>query len=196
MRKHALALLIMVIAGCTSPAIENRYYYIDPVLALADQEKGNIDVAITSVRMSAPINGMGITMRIDDRYQPAVHHRWSGDAEEMLLNYIVAALNQSSLLTARFADGAFPVDSSEYTVEIYVTQFNGNTNGDAEVNAAWAIYKVAEGEPVQVKRNQLKQNVPLKGDGYGALVQALSLGWKDVAGAIQQDLEALGKGTT
>ncbi|PML59395.1 PqiC family protein [Vibrio lentus] len=167
MRKLFISLVMSVgLLGCATPSDGTNSY----LLPESTLHKPIFKVK-TRVELPDYLDTIGIAYRkSENELVSARKHVWAENLEGLLEERV----NSSN------ATGA--VDKE---LKITFEQFNGSYTGNAEVKGTWVL--MGE-DDTEISRSTFDIKVPLKADGYEALVQALGEGLDEVLSDIQSQL--------
>lgn len=164
--------LVLLLAGCSSPASEIRYYQLaTPAAAVIDTQQ-KPPLAIAPIKVASYLNGSGLVLQQSAvEFSIARQHLWADALEQQLqrqlTGYLLSALPKQPL-AALNTPGA-------RTLLVEIDRFYANENGQATVSGRYSLNWQQGSSTVP-----FSYQVALAHDGYPAMVQALSLGWQQL----------------
>lgn len=164
------ALLVVLIAGCSSPAIS---LYKLTAEGIPPASSGGTGIGIGPVNTADYLSRPNLVMQEGDhKLSPAESHRWAGKLEDNIARVIATdlghELRSSRVLTYPWNGD----DGLKYQITLDIREFHGHTDGHALIDAAWRIYALP-GRTIITSRTWTATE-PLAADGYEALVSAQS----------------------
>jgi uncharacterized protein len=164
--KVASLLLVVLLAGCASQAIEPSYYLIR---SKHDQESRQLnpspDFSMGSVVIAPYIDQPGLLMETaDGEIRAARHHKWAEPVYEGVRNQLIVEIGQAKgedILPANLGNTAL-------TLDVRLDQLHGTNKGTAKLVAYWWLRRGKE----VLAAYQFAEEQPLVEDGYSALVAA------------------------
>ncbi|MDG2048222.1 MAG: ABC-type transport auxiliary lipoprotein family protein [Halioglobus sp.] len=164
--KVVILLLIALLSGCASQAIEPSYYLLRSNQDLPSSKLSpSVEFALGTIEIAPYLNQLGLMIDIaDNQVRPAVNHLWAEpiyDGIRTLLTTDIAAANGEQLMPARLSTDAT-------VVNIRIDKLDGTLDGTAQILAYWWL--VRGGEIVNL--NRFSTSRALTASGYSALVEA------------------------
>lgn len=184
--KRLILLLLVVVSGCSSEmgAVQERY------LLLAENKsqivQSHYPVLLVNTELADYLNQRHIVYRTSDtQVVYAKNHQWAQDLSQQLTYWVINDLRMKDIPYWPVELSSFlkPEQSSQLTIRFH--QFNGAFSGNAEVSGEWLITDI-DGN---LERNEsFYFEIPLKEDGYDALVEALTEGLQQLSSEIQESI--------
>ncbi|AUI86439.1 hypothetical protein BS333_08590 [Vibrio azureus] len=185
-RKLHLLLVATLLAGCSSSSDTVVKQYLLPTAVnetiKVDQPfKADLSqpyLVVRPVKLTAFLNGHGIVYQTSpSEIVQARYHQWANDLSAQLTQRIINELRSKQNVKSKPLN-YWPIEvdslinqSQADQLQINLTQFNGNYQGEASIQGEWQLVnhagKILMAEPI-------KMTTPLAADGYEALVDALS----------------------
>lgn len=164
--KVASLLLVVLLSGCASQAVEPSYYLLRSNQDLpSSQLNPSVDFALGTIQIAPYLNQLGLVIEIaDSQIRPAVNHLWAEpiyDGVRTLLTTDISHANGQELMPAKHSKNAT-------VVNIRIDKLDGTLDGKAKIVAYWWL--VRNGEVVDLHR--FSKSRSLKADGYRAMVDA------------------------
>ena len=187
MKKILIALLTVYLTACSSSDTPRYYQLTTPPggalthtssTVLGQQPKR---LWIQSINLPDALAGTGIAFQTSDvQYRIAEQNLWASPLDQQLQQSLVT--NLSNLLPNWLVTNTL-TDGQPDSLNVTITAFQGRWDGHALVKGYW-LYQHQE----ETTRQPFEIVVPLKDDGYQALVQALSSAWYQEAQQIASRL--------
>jgi len=178
----ASLLLVVLLSGCASKAVEPSYYLMRSNHALGSgQLTPSKDFAMGKVVIASYIDQRGLLVETQDgEIRAAQQNLWAEPVYEGVRNQILVAIRAAK------GEHLLPADLNRDAIvlDIRLDQLHGTNDGNAKVVAYWwlrqskevlAAYKFAEVQPLAT-------------DGYAALVNAEKALLDQLAGRIAATL--------
>jgi len=190
------ALMVLSLAGCGTFSARpdpSRFFTLS-ALAPADgampKESNNPDrmlLGIGPIKFPGYLDRHELVVRsAQNRFEVSENDRWAEPLEENFTR--VLSRNLSALLkTDRIVSYPWPNDRKpNYLVEVEVLQFEGNSQGDAQLSARWAVIDGNNKKPLNLKVSYLTRQAKEKStDGtVAALSEALGDFSREIADAV------------
>jgi uncharacterized lipoprotein YmbA len=178
--KAALAAsLAIAAAACVGSSPPSRFYVLTAVDEAPDAGQGDLSVHVAAVELPDYLGGPLIVSRVNgNQLAQSEIERWGeplpeGVARTLVIN--LAALLPSERVT-RFAwELAGEVDRRVVvTIQRYEVE-----GGQALLEAAWSVTAPADGAQLVARRSE--HACPVRGEGYGAAVAAMSTALADLS---------------
>jgi len=171
--------LALLAGGCAAPAPTVQRYAISPETppAAATPARPRAALAVESPRIAPFLQTDGIVYQTDRHtFSVAAHHRWVEPLVHQLRRSLVGTLGRRLEDVAVYANPA-RAPGGAYGLSVDVEGFHGRFDGRARVAGTWYLH-----DPTGrlLLRGSFREAVPLERDGYAALVEALSRGWRRV----------------
>lgn len=190
MRRLAAAgcLLVLLVAGCASPAPDVQRYRLnlgpsDTRPRLPDRARSTLH--LRSVTLASYLRADGILYRTDEHtFSVARGHRWVEPLARQLQIGLTHVLGRRLESTAVFGPSEKP-EGPAHTLTVHVEAFYGHHDGTARIEGTWHL---RDPGGRLLRRETFESRVPLEADGYPALVEALSRGWKQTGTAMANKL--------
>ncbi len=164
--KVACLLLVMLLSGCASQAVEPSYYLLRSNQDLPSSKLSpSVDFALGTIEIAPYLNQLGLVIDIaDSQIRPAVNHLWAEpiyDGVRSLLTADIAKANGQELMPANLSKDAT-------VVNIRIDKLDGTLDGRAQIVAYWWLVRNDE----VVDLNRFSKSRALRADGYSAMVDA------------------------
>lgn len=170
--------IALVTAGCTGKTPQAVYYTLnvtkdaDAVLQ-ATAPPQDILIGIGAVNFPDELDRPSIVTRAgQNRLEVNEFHRWGGSLKRNFTQVVVeniSTLMKTDQVMARPWERYFKPD---VRITFDVRQFDGRLGEYAVLNVTWMAFKTKKGEPLIVRRSDIKE--PLTDNSYDALVAAQS----------------------
>ncbi|NRD73415.1 membrane integrity-associated transporter subunit PqiC [Shewanella sp. VB17] len=185
MKKYLFFVIVFMI-GCSSGSHESqRYLLLAPLTkSIVSQDAPHIIVA--PVKLAKYLEQSGLVYRTSPmQVELAKYNLWAQDISAQLTQRLILGLR------AKQAD-YWPVQlssivdlNSQPLLEVQLQKFNGSYEGNAEVAGEWIM--VDKQREISMIHS-FNLSVPLKEEGYPALVDALSKGVEQLTDEIAKEL--------
>lgn len=188
MRRAGLMMLaVMLMAGCGAPVSVSvdRYALNDtpPDSRTVPFEQASVRLRIGTVRVAPILRQEGIVYQTDERrFAVARRHRWAQPLPDQLHRSLYGLLARFFDTVAVVSNGP-TIPGKTWTLSADVDAFHGRFDGSAVVRGSWWLQ---DPDGSLVLRQRFDEKVSLESDGYDALVDALSEGWRRVATAMAE----------
>ena len=164
--KVACLLLVMLLSGCASQAVEPSYYLLRSNQDLPSSKLSpSVDFALGTIEIAPYLNQLGLVIEISDsQIRPAVNHLWAEpiyDGVRTLLTADIAKANGQELMPAKLSKDAT-------VVNIRIDKLDGTLDGRAQIVAYWWLVRNDE----VIDLNRFSKSRALSADGYSAMVDA------------------------
>ena len=164
--KVAGLLLVVMLSGCASQAVDQNYYLLR---SNQDLQTGKLspskEYSLGSVDIAAYLDQPGLVIETaTGQIQAANQNLWAEpiyDGIRNLLATAIALANGQDLLPAK-------LNPDTTVVNIRIDQLHGSLDGNAKLVAYWWL---VEDDKV-IALNRFSESRSLTTDGYGALVEA------------------------
>ncbi|MES1955414.1 PqiC family protein [Salinisphaera hydrothermalis] len=192
-----LLLSLALVAGCATTANSPSLFVLDssPGTADAAPQPGAPTLMVAPVSTASYLDQGGLV------YQTGPHkvviandNRWASSLSGQLTDDLYATLDQrlGGINVVRANSHQHDV----YQLQTHVDQFLGHYDGNAHIAGRWTLIG-PNGDTLAARA--FTRRVPLKSDGYPALVSSLSSGWhaigRDMAPALAQTIKSRGSGS-
>nr|WP_319555027.1 ABC-type transport auxiliary lipoprotein family protein [uncultured Vibrio sp.] len=188
--KRVFLLMSALLVGCSSAPETTGSVYLLP----QTESQGPSSAVVTErpllvvrpVELASYLDGSGIVYRTSEsQIIQAKQNQWAQSISEQITQRIIDDLRQKQSHYWPVKVHSLIDQSSENKLQLSLHKFNGNYQGNAELEGEWMLID-ANG---QVKnRSQVKILMPLQDEGYDALVSALSAGLNNLTDNIAQQL--------
>lgn len=183
-------LLVLLVAGCAAPAPVVQRYRLgleapdtDPRLP----DRARTTLRVRSVNLASYLRADGIVYRTDEHtFSVARTHRWVEPLSRQLQDGLTRVLGRRLKSTAVFGASEGP-EVPAHTLTVHVDTFYGHHDGTARIEGTWHL---RDPGGRLLRREAFASRVTLDEDGYSALVEALSRGWKQTGAAMAKELTA------
>jgi uncharacterized protein len=159
-------LLVMLLAGCTSQAIEPSYYLLR---SKQGQSSSALSTSRTfslgSVEIAPYLDQPGLVLETaDGQMRPASQNLWAEPLFDGVRNFLATEIAQAhgqELLPAKLAENTT-------VVNVRIDQLHGTPDGRAQIVAYWWLVRGSE----VLALNRFADSRALDASGYSALVDA------------------------
>lgn len=162
----ARLLLLLLLSGCASEAIQPTYYLVrtdKPLPSGALQPSTEFSLGV--VEIAPYLNQAGLVIETEDgQPRPANHHLWAEPFFDSARNYLATEIAQAKgqqLLPAKLS-------AATTVVNIRIDQLHGTLDGNAHIVAYWWLVK----DDKVIALNRFTEYQTLAASGYQALVDA------------------------
>ncbi|MGY0613810.1 PqiC family protein [Vibrio sp. FJH11] len=188
--KRVFLLVSALIAGCSSAPESTGSMYLLPQSESQLPSSAVMTerplLVVRPVELASYLNNSGIVYRTSEsQIIQAKHNQWAQSISEQITQRVIADLRQKQNHYWPVKVHSLLDQSSENKLQLSLNKFNGNYQGNAELEGEWMLID-AEGKVK--RRSQIKTIVPLQDEGYDALVNALSAGLSKLTDNIAQQL--------
>lgn len=182
MNKFSL-LAVLIIGLVTSSCSSSEGYYQLSSDGPASTNASGVALGVGPVTLPDYIDRPELVFQNSEyRFEIPLGHRWTGSLRDTTTRVLGTNLARR-LNTGNFWLYPWPADSSiRYQVAIDVRRFHAVSEGDAILEAAWAVADARSGRIIVRKSAAFTE--PLVGDGYDAVVAAESRLLAQLADAI------------
>ena len=146
-----------------------------------------VAVHVQDVRLADYLAGSGIVYQVaPGRVHAAARHRWANPLAAQLRRGLRDAI-------AAGPSGVVPVSGpgpGVHHLAVVVDSFQGRFDGTARAAGEWRLHGP---DGALLVGHRFRVDVPLREDGYPALVRALSEAWEDVAAGIAAGIADVGR---
>ncbi|MBR9873749.1 MAG: hypothetical protein GYB23_05695 [Vibrionaceae bacterium] len=188
--KRVFLLISALLAGCSSaPETTGSLYLLPQAESQVSRSTVMTErplLVVRSVELASYLNDSGIVYRTSEsQIIQAKHNQWAQNISEQITQRIIADLRHKQSHYWPVTVHSLMDQSSENKLQLSLNKFNGNYQGNAELEGEWMLID-ADGK---VKlRSQVNILIPLQDDGYDALVKALSTGLNNLTDNIAKQL--------
>jgi uncharacterized lipoprotein YmbA len=173
-----LYLILFILTGCGATSPASRFYVLSPMAESATGQEaitdsGSISISIGPVSLPKYLKKQQIVTRSgSNELQLAEFDRWAGKIEEDIGR--VVAENLAYLLSTDrvLSYPAINAVAADYTIQIDISRFDGNLDGNVELIARWAIFDVQGNLAKGVTATRIIE--PVQGNTYAEMVAAQS----------------------
>lgn len=183
-----LGLALAILAGCATPSSSSSLYVLgDNSTAAPDHspQPGAPTLRIAPVTTAAYLDQSGIVYQTGPHRVVVAHnHRWASPISKQLTDTLYSTLDQqlSNINVVRASDE----QQDSYRLRTRIEQFSGHYDGNAHIAGRWTLV-APDGQTLA--SHAFNRGVPLKNDGYPALVTSLSSGWQSIGHAMARTIE-------
>ncbi|MCF7482372.1 ABC-type transport auxiliary lipoprotein family protein [Vibrio sp. J1-1] len=188
--KRVFLLISALLAGCSSaPETTGSLYLLPQAESQVSRSTVMTErplLVVRSVELASYLNDSGIVYRTSEsQIIQAKHNQWAQNISEQITQRIIADLRHKQSHYWPVKVHSLMDQSRENKLQLSLNKFNGNYQGNAELEGEWMLID-ADGK---VKlRSQVNILIPLQDDGYDALVKALSTGLNNLTDNIAKQL--------
>ncbi len=190
MMKRVFLLVSALLVGCSSaPETSNSMYLLphsgsQTVNSSASTERPLL--VIRPVDLASYLNNSGIVYRTSEsQVIQAKNNLWAQSISEQITQRVINDLRQKQNHYWPVQVHSLLDQSGETKLQLSLSRFNGNYRGNAEIEGEWMLI---DGSGKVKRRAEVKILMPLKEEGYDALVKALSAGLNNLTNNIAQQL--------
>ncbi len=188
--KRVLLLAYALLSGCSSsPETTGSMYLLPQTGSQTLSSSAPAERPLLVVRpaeLASYLNNSGIVYRTSEsQVIEAKNNLWAQSISEQITQRVINDLRQKQ-------NHYWPVkvhnlldQSGELKLQLNLNRFNGNYQGNAEIEGEWMLI---DGSGKVKRRAEVKILMPLKEEGYDALVNALSAGLNNLTNNIAQQL--------
>ncbi|MDF7667176.1 ABC-type transport auxiliary lipoprotein family protein [Orbaceae bacterium ESL0727] len=179
MKKRAVivfAIPLLILAGCSSRVADKSYYQLADTLnhtTTPSTQTTNRIMFIEPIEVASFLDKSGLVLQTESiKYIIAANNLWVAPLSQQLEERVVQDL---TVLSPHYLITSQPIATPTIKVKLVIDGFHGSYTGDAIIKGRWIVTH-NNGE---ISSKAFNRQVPLLGNGYDALVQALSKGWQD-----------------
>ncbi|MRI34841.1 hypothetical protein EOPP23_17835 [Endozoicomonas sp. OPT23] len=184
----ALLTVSLILTGCgTTNQTPTRLYLLPIQNSNSTDNAQRPLIVVKTVQLPDHLNDQSLVYQVSDsRIVQAKKHLWASDIAAQITQRVVVELKTSQIHYRPVHPK--PSKQSEVLAEVTIllNRFNGSYTGNAEVSGNWEINFHSKKPPIIESFNI---TVPLKDDGYPALVKALSEGVNEMTSGIASALK-------
>ncbi|WP_154179960.1 PqiC family protein [Vibrio sp. Vf1514] len=188
--RRIMFLAAALLAGCSSaPEITSALYLLPQPESQTQTAEAVTErplLVVRPVELASYLNNRGIVYRTSEsQVIQAKHNQWAQNLSEQITQRVIADLRQKQTHYWPVTVHNLLDQSSDDKLQLSLNKFNGNYQGNTEVEGEWMLIETNG----KVKRRApVKISVPLRDEGYDALVEALAASLDDLTDAIAQQL--------
>ncbi len=184
--KVAYVLLVVLLAGCASQAVEPSYYLLRSKQDLSSSTLSTSrDFSLGAVEIAPYLDQPGLVMETaEGEMRPASQNLWAEPVFDGVRNFLATEIAQAhgqELLPTKLT-------SNTTVVNIRIDQLHGTLDGKATIVAYWWLVRAGE----VVALNRFSQSRTLAASGYSALVDAEKILLAELAQKIAASLVTTG----
>jgi uncharacterized protein len=184
--KVACLLLVVLLAGCASQAVEPSYYLLRSGQDLSSSALSpSRDFSLGAVEIAPYLDQPGLVMETaDGQMRPASQNLWAEPVFDGVRNFLATEIAQAhgqELLPTKLT-------MNTTVVNIRIDQLHGTRDGKATIVAYWWLVRADE----VVALNRFSQSRTLQASGYSALVDAEKILLAELAQKIAASLVTTG----
>ncbi|WP_411062716.1 PqiC family protein [Vibrio rotiferianus] len=188
--KRRILLIASLLAGCSSAPQNTDAFYVLPEFSAANINSTlavqRTPLIVRPVELASYLADSGIVYRTSEtQIVQAKHNQWAHSISEQITSRVINELRAKQTQYWPVEVNNLLDQNHESKLQLSLSKFNGNFEGNAELEGEWLIIdangKVTNSAPVNI-------NVPLQNDGYDALVDALSEGLTNLTDQIAAKL--------
>lgn len=158
--------LMVLLSGCASQAIEPTYYLLRSDQALPSGAlQPSTTFSLGAVEIAPYLNQAGLVVETTDgQTRPANHHLWAEPIFDGARNFLATQIAQAR------GEELLPANLSTATtvVNIRIDELHGTLDGNAHIVAYWWLVR----DDKVIALNRFSQTQALASSGYQALVDA------------------------
>jgi len=181
MKKLTIALLL-VLAGCAGQTVQTNYYLMrQSPIPETRQLKPSAEYSLANVTIATYIDQAGIVMETPSGEFRAAHYSlWAEPLRQSVQSFLARAISSD------YGEDVLPKSIAEAptSIHIRVDQLHGTNTGKALLVAVWWLRNDDE----LVSSHQFSRTLPLRADGYAALVEAEKALLNDLGSAVAKSL--------
>ena len=183
MKLPLIALLLSLLAACSSTSQVNYYQLSQVVAEAATPDKDAAGLYIAPVQVASYLSGRSLVMQLSDvELVLTKQHLWAEPVELQIQRLL---RDELALKTTKYSVLLQPT-ANALVVNIQIDRFHGLADGSALLSGRYSLSQ--HGHTDITKPFVIKQ--PLTDDGYSALVNALSLAVQQLCANIASQLPA------
>lgn len=184
MSKVWLVGMALLLSACSS-TIPKTYYQL-PLAPEAASGKTDLAAArtlwLSHVSLADYLSTAGLVYQTNDvRYVIASNNLWASPLEQQLQQTLQSSLNAG---LPGWTVSAQPLGVAPSELAVTVKAFHGRYDGKAVVQGEWTLQR---GD--RLLRQPFSLVLPVKEDGYDALVKTLAQGWQQIAQSIAAQIQ-------
>jgi uncharacterized protein len=184
--KVAYVLLVVLLAGCASQAVEPSYYLLRSKQDLSSSTLSTSrDFSLGAVEIAPYLDQPGLVMETaEGEMRPASQNLWAEPIFDGVRNFLATEIAQAH------GQELLPTKLTRNTtvVNIRIDQLHGTLDGKATIVAYWWLVRAGE----VVALNRFSQSRTLPASGYSALVDAEKILLAELAQKIAASLVTTG----
>jgi uncharacterized lipoprotein YmbA len=184
--KVVYLLLVVLLTGCASQAVEPSYYLLRSKQDLSTSALSpSRDFSLGKVEIAAYLDQPGLVVETKaGEIRPASQNLWAEPIFDGVRNFLVTEIAQAH------GQQLLPTNLSKNTtvVNIRIDQLHGTLDGEATIVAYWWLVRADE----VVVLNRFSQSYALATSGYSALVDAEKVLLAELAQKIAASLVTTG----
>jgi len=174
----------LVLTGCAGSASSPSLFVLDTTHASSaspSKPAARAQLVVAPVQIARMLDESGIVYQTGaHRVVIANHNRWAAPLGGQLRDSLIATLD-GALTDIQIVRAVEPGTTPAFVLQTRVDQFMGHYDGHARITGEWQL---DDPEGQTLLRQRFTREVPLADDGYEALVESLSAGWRATALAI------------
>lgn len=180
--------LTLILTACSSKP-ETTWYQLPSAHkggAVSNSVTQRPAVFVQHISVPDFLAGNGLVYQSSDvKYVIASNNLWASPLDQQLQQTLIA--NLSGELPSWLVSGS-PLIQQQDTLNVNISDFHGRYDGHAVISGDWLL----EHQGQIIKRSFIL-TVPLREDGYDALVRSLAAGWQQEAQQIAQVIRQTGE---
>lgn len=192
MKKWGL-LILAALAGCSTTEPSTQLYMLPKgdavqtnVVQTAGAQPNQSLLVVRNIDVADYLNGSGLVYRTSEtQVIQAKNNQWAENLSNQLSQRIVNDLRHKQTTYWPVKMTAAMDQTQQMKLQLSVQRFNGAYTGNAEIAGIWNLI---DGQGKIVSSAPFNLNVPLKEEGYSALVEALDQGVDQLTTTIAQNL--------
>ncbi|MCA2415638.1 MULTISPECIES: PqiC family protein [Vibrio] len=182
--------LFVGLTGCSSaPETKGALYLLpkaEPVTLSSSDISQRPTLVVRPVKLASYLNDSGIVYRTSEtQVIQARNNQWAHSISEQITQRVVTELRHKQTHYWPTEMNNLLDQNDEAKLQLTLNKFNGSYKGNIEIEGEWLLInaegKVEKSAPIQISQ-------PLQDEGYGALVDALSVGLEKLTSEIAQKI--------
>lgn len=188
--RGVIALIAVLIAGCTgsSPAQYHYYRFSIPQVAAEANSTEQIRVYLDQINIIGVADQQALVQYTGEHtVHIASYHYWAEHPKLLLTKETLRYLNGSGL-TPVLSINASELKQGKYRVLIEVTDLAGHYQHGAILRGSWHLYHMSAKGADLVDVHQFDYTAPLVEDGFNALITAHQTNWQHLMKHLQSEI--------
>ncbi len=188
--KRVFLLISALLAGCSNTPDSTNSMYLLPTTHTQGFSNAVMTerslLVVRPVELASYLNDSGIVYRTSEsQIIQAKYNQWAQSISEQITQRVIDDLRQKQNHYWPVKVSNLLDQSGENKLQLSLNKFNGNYQGNAELEGEWMLI---DSNGKVKRRSQINILIPLQDEGYDALVGALSTGLNNLTNNIAQQL--------
>lgn len=187
MSKAWIVVMALLLGACSSVPSKVYYQLPSPPASMDTASAGTAarTLWISHIALADVLSSSGLVYQTSDvRFNIASNNLWASPLDQQLQQALIASLNTR---LSGWVVSAQPLGKTPAALNVTVKAFHGRYDGKAVLQGEWIFT-----ERERVLRQPFNLVLPLRDDGYDALVNTLAQGWQQVAQSIAEQIARAG----